>query len=185
MNLIFRMLFVFITSLFKPKIDNLTATTSLRLRVLPNDLDINGHMNNGRYFTIMDLGRFDLILRTGLLKMMMREKSVPVLGSAKIRYRLPLLPFQAFDLKTRIIAWDEKWVYIEQKFVIASGEKKNALAAIAVLKGSFYSNKTKTTVPTAELLHLINHDEPSPEMPDYLVKWIESEELLRGKSNRE
>jgi acyl-CoA thioesterase FadM len=185
MNLLFRMLFVFISSFFKPRIHTLTDETSLRLSVLPNDLDINGHMNNGRYFTIMDLGRFDLVLRTGLMKLMMREKSVPVLGSAKIRFRLPLMPFQEFDLKTRIIAWDEKWVYIEQKFVIVSGQKKDAIAAIAILKGSFYSQSKNKTVPTAELLHLINHDEPSPEMPDYLTKWIESEEMLKASSSRE
>mgnify|MGYP003290859366 CR=1 FL=1 len=28
-------------------------------RVLPNDCDVNLHMNNGRYWTIMDLGRAD------------------------------------------------------------------------------------------------------------------------------
>ena len=31
------------------------------MRVWPNDLDTNAHMNNGRYLTLMDLGRFDLM----------------------------------------------------------------------------------------------------------------------------
>lgn len=179
MNLFFRMMFVLIASFLKPRIKSLFAETSLRLRVLPNDLDINGHMNNGRYFTIMDLGRFDLVLRTGLMKLMMAEKSVPVLGSAKIRFRLPLMPFEPYDLVTRIVGFDDKWAYIEQKFVKVSGTKTGAVAAIAILKGSFYSHKNKTTVPTKELLHLIGHDEPSPALPDYVLKWIEAEESMK------
>ena len=33
----------------------------IRLRVLPTDLDVLGHMNNGVYLSIFDLGRFDLL----------------------------------------------------------------------------------------------------------------------------
>ena len=180
MNLFFRMLFVFIASFFKPRISSMLDETTLRLRVLPNDLDINMHMNNGRYFTIMDLGRFDLVLRTGLMRMMMREKSVPILGSAKIRFRLPLMPFEPFNLVTRVVGWDDKWAYIEQKFIKVSGDKAGAVAAVAILKGSFYSKKTKTTVPTHDLLHLLGHDEPSPPLPEYIVKWQDAEDSLRN-----
>lgn len=179
MNLFFRMLYVFVASFFKPRIVTMLTENRLRLRVLPNDLDINMHMNNGRYFTIMDLGRFDLVLRTGLMRLMMREKSVPILGSAKIRFRLPLMPFEPYDLTTRIIGWDDKWAYIEQKFIVVRGEKSGAVAAIAILKGSFYSSKTKTTVPTKDLLHMIGHDEPSPALPDYVIKWQDAEDSLR------
>ncbi len=57
-------------------------------------------MNNGRYLTVMDLGRLNLILRTGLWRVVMKKKLAPVLASAQIRYRLPLKPFQLFDLET-------------------------------------------------------------------------------------
>ena len=182
MNLIFRMIWVFIASFFKPRISSMLDETTLRLRVMPNDLDINMHMNNGRYFTIMDLGRFDLVLRTGLMRMMMNEKSVPILGSAKIRFRLPLMPFEPFDLVTRVVGWDDKWAYIEQKFIKVEGEKAGAIAAIAILKGSFYSNKVKATVPTQDLLASLGHTEPSPQMPDYVVKWQVAEDSLRDST---
>ena len=32
---------------------------------MPNDLDFNGHVTNGRYFTLADLGRLDFAIRTG------------------------------------------------------------------------------------------------------------------------
>ena len=38
-------------------------------RVLPNNLDINGHMNNGRYLTIVDLALFTLFIRSGFAKL--------------------------------------------------------------------------------------------------------------------
>ena len=179
MNLYIRVLLVFIRSFLGPRIYGIFDGSRLRLRVLPNDLDFNGHMNNGRYLTIMDLGRFDLILRNGLMALMLKQKSVPILGAVKIRYRLPLMPFQPFDLETRVVAWDEKWIFIEQRFVIVSGEKAGAVAAIAVLKGSFYDKRRKQTVPTAELLTALKWTGAPPELPPHIRKWQEAEDLLR------
>jgi acyl-CoA thioesterase FadM len=45
----------------------------MTLRVLPTDVDANLHMNNGRYLSIMDLGRFDLTVRNGLLRATLRR----------------------------------------------------------------------------------------------------------------
>ena len=42
------------------------------LRVLPNDLDINGHMNNGRYLTIVDLMLVEYFGRSGFAKAMLQ-----------------------------------------------------------------------------------------------------------------
>ena len=64
MSLIFRMLSVFLASFFKPRLPILKPENILDLRVLPNDLDINLHMNNDRYLTICDLTRVDMFIRT-------------------------------------------------------------------------------------------------------------------------
>ncbi len=39
-----------------PKL-GILETSVLRFRVWPNDLDFNFHLNNGRYLTLMDIGR--------------------------------------------------------------------------------------------------------------------------------
>lgn len=179
MNLYIRVLYLLIASFFKPRLKGILATSRLRFYVLPNDLDFNGHMNNGRYLTIMDLGRFDMILRSGLLRVMIKQKSVPVLGSAKIRYRLPLMPFEAFDLHSRILCWDEKWFYIEQRFLKTKGDKAGQVAAIAVLKGSFYSKTTRTTLPVPDVLHLIGSDQKSPDFPPHIIAWQAAEDSLK------
>lgn len=179
MNLYFRVIYLFIASFFRPRISGIFDVSRLIMRVWPNDLDFNWHMNNGRYLTVMDLGRFDLILRNGLMKLMLKQKSVPILAAAKIRYRLPLAPLQKFALETRVIAWDEKWVFIEQRFIIVDGPKKDAIAAIALLKASFYDKRLKASVPTAILLEALNYTGASPEMPPHIVKWQDAEDALR------
>ncbi len=180
MSLFFRTLWVYILSFFRPRITDLLGVSTVDFVVLPNDLDTNIHMNNGRYLTIMDLGRFDLVLRSGILKYMMKQKSMPVLAAAQVRWRLSLEPFQKYTLETRVLCWDDKWVYMEQRFVIRGGKKHGAVAAIGLVKGSFYSNIKKETVPTREILEVLNMPHISPAMPDHVRAWQEAEEALRA-----
>lgn len=181
MNLYLRLLILIIRGIFfKPRVTDLMAVQSLQFRVLPNDLDSNMHMNNGRYLTIMDLGRFDLILRNGLLRAMIKRKAIPVLASVSTRYRISLAPFEPYRLETRVICWDPKWVYMEQRFVITKGKKAGAVAAIALVKGGFYDQVAKRTVPTEELLGIIGMKFKSPPMPGHVRGWVEAEDALRG-----
>lgn len=180
MNLIFRVLWVIIASFFRPKIEHVLTPSRLTLRVWPNDLDTNFHMNNGRYLTIMDLGRFDLILRTGLFQLMLRQRSVPILAAATIRYRLPLDPWQKFHLDTRVVCWDTKWIFIEQQFIYAEGPKADAVAAIGLVKGSFWDKTTKATVPTQKLLDILSINDHSPPFPPHITAWLVADEALRA-----
>ncbi len=111
MNLIFRLIFVVVSAVVAawrgPLIGVLDAA-SLRFRVWPTDLDINVHMTNARYFSVMDLGRTDLMIRVGLGGAILRNRWQPVLGAANIRFRRSLKPFQRFTLVSRVLCWDEK-----------------------------------------------------------------------------
>lgn len=182
MNLYFRMLLIYFQTFFKPKIKDILAPQRMKFHVLPNDLDTNLHMNNGRYHTIMDLGRLDLVLRTGILKQMMRQKSIPVLSAAQMRYRVSLDLWRVYDLETRIICWDDKWVYIQQRFIISKGKKAGQVAAFALLKGAFYDTKNRATVPTQKLLDKVGLSVDSPEFPGYITDWIAAEEIMRDHS---
>ena len=90
MNLIFRMIYVFILSLFRKRISSDNLASQLSLRVMPNDLDINFHMNNGRYLTICDLNRIDLFIRSGLLKAMFKRGWIPLIAEHTMTYKKPL-----------------------------------------------------------------------------------------------
>lgn len=179
MNLYIRLIYMLIASVFKQRIKNPLEETVLRFCVLPNDLDLNGHMNNGRYPTIMDLGRMDFLLRLGLAGYVIKNGYIPVLSSLKMRFRLPLFPFQKYALTTRILCWDDKWVFMEHRFIIASGKKIGAVAAVGLVKGSFFSKKTRGTIPTGEIMRAIGLSQDSPAMPDYIAHWQQAEETLR------
>ncbi len=117
MNLYLRILCVLISSLWKPRIEINRLLSSLSLRVLPNDLDLNRHMNNGRFFTICDLNRIDLFLRTGLLAVLKERKWMPIVASNSMSYKKPLNLFQSYTTTMIITHWDEKYFYATHTFM--------------------------------------------------------------------
>lgn len=184
MNLYLRFFWVWVSTYFKDKISSVFATSEMTFHVLPNDLDLNIHMNNGRYLSIMDLGRMDLIIRNGLYKEMLRQNSIPVLASVQMRYRIPLKPFQRYKLVTSVIYWDEKWIYMRQDFVILKGKKAGAIAASGLLKGSFYNNKKRETVPTQDLINFFEDENGNIPQPPVIPKVVEEWQDLEN-SHRE
>ena len=74
------------------KVD-LLATTRVCLRVWPNDLDLNVHVNNGRYLALADIGRMHWFVRTGVLGVARQQKAFPVVGDAIAKFRHDLKVF--------------------------------------------------------------------------------------------
>lgn len=143
MNLIFRMLYVLILAQFRERLGIGKSVSTLSLHVLPNDLDINFHMNNGRYLTICDLNRVDLFIRTGLLKSMFKRNWIPVIAEHTMTYKKPLGLFERFDVGLEVTHWDEKYFYMKHTFrrgdrLMAEGTSKGCVYArgIGVIKPS-------------------------------------------------
>jgi acyl-CoA thioesterase FadM len=176
MNLIFRLIAVLWGSLWTPKRAPLDPSV-LSFRVLPNDLDPNWHMNNGRYLTIMDLGRLDMTIHSGLMRAVLRNRWMPVLGAATIRYHRPLAPFQRYTLTTYIVAWDEKWIYMEQLFE-SNGKRAASALVKALIRGKDRS------IPTAEVMRTVGVDLLSPPLPDHLRAWVAADEALGANTPR-
>jgi acyl-CoA thioesterase FadM len=167
MNLYFRLLKLILSRWLFPKPLELLDTSVIDGRVWPTDLDNNIHMNNGRYLTIMDLGRFDWILSGGYLRLCLKNRWFPIVGALKILYLKPLKPFQKFQLKTRILGWDAKWIYVEQIF-----EADGVLCAKSVLQGLFHGKQTKVT--TSEWLRAARYTKKSPKLPKDVQSWLRS-----------
>jgi acyl-CoA thioesterase FadM len=152
----------------------LLDTTTLRFHVWPGDLDFFGHMNNGRFLTLMDSGRFDLMARIGFLPVLRRNKWISVLGAANIRFLRPLRPFQRFELSTRLVCWDEKWFYIEQRF-----HSEGRLVAEALVSGLMRAKGR--SIPTPEALREIHQADPAPPMPDEVRAWAAMQDRERAR----
>ena len=184
MNLYLRLFWVALRLFLKPLTLGPLGVSRLRLSVLPNDLDCNMHMNNGRYLTVMDLGRLDLIFRSGLYKAAKAGHWIPILNTAGIRFRLEMACFQAYDLETRILGWDESWFTIEQRFILRGGEKNGAVAAIALVRGAFFNRDERALVPVAAVKRAIGYEGDSPDLPDYAQQWLLSQDALKQATQR-
>ena len=167
MNLILRLIKVLVMSLLRPALTPLGESV-VRFRVWPHDLDLNLHMNNGRYLTIMDLGRFDLMLRNGGARAAWAGRWRPMVASATIRFRRGLGPFVRYELRTRLLCWDQKWIFLEQRF-----EKDGEVYATALVKVVFLGPREK--IAPQEVAQAVGHDGASPEMPEAVLSWLEWE----------
>lgn len=173
MNLIIRLLHIFLQSFFRTPLDFL-GTSILSFRVAPTDLDLNLHMTNSRYSSIMDLGRLDLILRSNGRGLVFKKKWQAVLGASHIRFRRALNCFQKFELHSRIIGWDEKWFYIEQRLV-----SQGQLAAVAIVKALFINRKG--SVPTQKVFSELKIVLEKERLTPTIRHWLTLEESIREK----
>jgi len=167
MNLLFRLFWIIVESFFRKRLHPL-AESVLHLRVLPNDLDLNFHMNNGRFLSIMDLGRLDLLIRTDLAKALLKHRWQPLVGAVNVRYKQSLMPFQKYRLHTKVIGWDEKWFYIEQRFA-----RGNRTIAVGLVKALFRGERRN--IRPDECLKLIHVNIDPPQMPERVLKWLSME----------
>lgn len=149
---------------------------STPFRVLPTDLDVYGHMNNGRYLTISDLGRFDLLRRSGLWPELRKRGWYPVVASSTITYRKSLGPWQRFVIESRFLGVDERDVYLEQRFVV-EGE----IYAKLIIRGRFLQ-KTGGHVPMESLVALLGDQQVSTDVPEWIQTWGQHSALPSSKS---
>lgn len=166
MNLFFRLFLIVIQAFRGPKMAALDVS-SLSFHVLPNDLDTNVHMTNARYLSIMDLGRVDLIVRTGFWKEMRTRKWYPVVGESHLVHRRSLAPFERYQLRTSILCWDEKWTYLAQDFIHHSGDGEQ-VAARGIVKTLFLGPDGR--VSTQELIEAFGYHGAAPEIPEEVVR---------------
>jgi acyl-CoA thioesterase FadM len=179
-NLWLRLLHLMLASLFRARLDPVRDASRLDFRVWPTDLDLSFHMNNGRYLTVMDLGRADLMLRSGLWRAALKYRWAPVVNAAKIRFRRELKLFQSFRLETRIVAWGETDVVMEHRLLGRRRTGEEVLSANALARTGLYDRKAKAFVAVACMFAEagvtgVSAPAPTPEVAAFL----EAEEALK------
>lgn len=172
MNLWLRLIGVLIAGLFGNALRMPQDVSRLTLRVWPHDLDPFRHMNNGRYLTIMDLGRTDIMVRSGLLRAARRHKWTPIASAVIIRFRREMRLFQKFRLESRILWWNETRSVIEQVFVLEGGRHDGQVAAHALFLGGLYDRAIRKFVPIARLMEEVGASGESPPMTPQVAAYL-------------
>jgi acyl-CoA thioesterase FadM len=93
-------------------------------------------MNNGKYLSIMDLARLDLLIRTKIASQISRNGWYPIVVAETIRFRKSLKLFDAFLVETSVVGWDEKAFVLQQKFWCHDICMAEAVVRARVLKKS-------------------------------------------------
>lgn len=179
MNLWFRLIWLLLTARFRPRLALPAEASKLAFRVWPHDLDTSLHMNNGRYWSLMDLGRTDLVLRSGLWRAVLRHRWLPVVNAGTIRFRREMRLFRRFRLETRILCWSEHWLVMQHRVLTQSRGGDEILAAVALVRAAIYDRNAKDYVPVARLLAEIGVEAESPEPTAEVVAFLASEQVLR------
>jgi YbgC/YbaW family acyl-CoA thioester hydrolase len=129
-----------------------------------NDLDPLMHVNNGVYLSLLDLGRIDFMIKTGMYKKIKENKLYPVIASEGIKFKRSLKLFQKFEIKTKFSGFDEKYVYLEQSFW-----SKEKIYAKAIIK-SIFLKKEGGKVSSKELKDIIGYTDsfdPKPFIKEF------------------
>ncbi|MFB2538885.1 MULTISPECIES: acyl-CoA thioesterase [unclassified Acinetobacter] len=135
-----------------------------------SDMDNFGEMNNGRVFTLFDLGRIDFAVRSGLGKLLIKNRWGLVVAGSSIRYRKRIFSGSQVTIKTRIVGLDERWIYLEQSMWVKGEATSSALLRTAV------TGKGKA-LPTQTVLDAIGHSSWTKTPEDWVQAWIDAEQL--------
>ncbi len=172
MNLIWRTIWIHIKSNWLKKRDGIVPMTSVgvvKMTTLPTDIDVLMHMNNGRYLSIADIGRWDLLVRTGVIEDMNKLGWYPVVNQASVQYRKSLNLWDRFEVHSRLLGTDDRAVVLGQRFV-----RNGEIYAELVLRARFL--KKSGGVVSIEELRGEFGDIPD-EVPAWVHEWSQESRL--------
>lgn len=146
-----------------------------QFRVWPTDLDLLNHMNNGKYLSLMDIGRHDLMQRNGVLSLFTEQGWYPVVVNQTISYRKSLNPWMKFTMESRILGVDDQAVYMEQRFVrpapASSGiAGQPEIYARAIVRARIL-RRAGGVVPMSEIVEKSGVDPNSLHVPAEYLEW--------------
>jgi hypothetical protein len=133
------LLWLIISGIWKPRL-TILDTSVIDLRVLINDVDLR-KVSGDRYFALADLGWGDLYIRWGAFKRVLKGECAPVGQVLSIKVRSALWLFQRFQIHTKVLWWNELWIYFEQRFM-----REGEAIAVCIGKGGLLKGSTLLAV---------------------------------------
>jgi acyl-CoA thioesterase FadM len=172
MRLRFRLLRVILAALFRRKNLYFDGDSIVHFIVMPSDC-VWKYVGNDRFHAFMDLGRIDLLIRSGGWKALFFEKLQPFVFTVHVRYRSPLKIFHPVILHTRLIHWNNSSFWLEHIF-----KSGRTTIATAISKNGFISGNK--IVPTEHIFNLLNGQKVGSRCSDKKISAVVAiEKLLR------
>jgi len=144
-------------------------------RVWPSDLDTFNHMNNGKYGSLMDLGRLDLWLRSGTWQECVNRGWYPVVVAETITFRKSLAPRQKFEIESRVAGWDKEAFYVDTRFTVNGEIYTQTWARLRFLQ------RPRGIVTPEQLMEVVGRPTDNREVPAWVLDWAAKTALPKGK----
>jgi acyl-CoA thioesterase FadM len=137
----------------------------VRVTTLPTDIDMLMHMNNGRYLSLFDLGRWDLLTRTGFLRTMRDNGWYAVVSSETVTFRKSLELWQRFEVESRFLGHDDRALYVEHRAVVHGEVYARAIVRARMLK------RSGGTLRHEELFAAMGRPDNLPDVDPWVHDW--------------
>ncbi len=163
MNLFFRRLWLLLSTFSGPKNQPLLESYVRTYRVWITDQDMFLHMTNSRYLSFSDLGRLNLLIRTGLAKALKQNRwRLEICGQTRTITRMLKTP-QAFEMACDLEGWTGHYLAFRHQF--RRGEKLhaevNTLMRVVAADG--------TPIATEKVLQVIGFEAQSQILPAVFI----------------
>ena len=135
-----------------------------RFRVGLRDIDFNMHINNSRYMVFMERARWDHPVQTNTWDVMLKQKLNFIVAGIEMGYIREIRLGKTFDVETRYLGWDEKYFYLEQRF-IADGK----IHAYGLVKAIFLQQGKKTDPD--QVASILGINPASDPLPEHMILW--------------
>lgn len=176
MNLLWRFLYTYIFARFRTPV-NLFDECVTPFRALPTDIDFLLHVNNGRYFSLTDVARTDLLVRSKTMQRFYQHKFYPVVASEMIRFKKSINFWQRFSIFTKIIGWDDKFLFFRHIF-----KRGDTIYALALIKVCFLPVKGTGIIPSTQVLSYFDLKLQSPVLPQWIKSWQDAEHAFNEEA---
>lgn len=134
-------------------------------RCWPWDLDLWRELNNGRTLTLYDLGRIPLAGRTGLTRILLKNRWGLTMAGASVRYRKRIKMFERVEMQSRLVGWDDRFFYVEQSMWKGDDCANQIVYRAAVTDRS-------GIVASDVVCDALGYDGPAPALPAWVAAWI-------------
>lgn len=137
----------------------------------PWDLDPWMELNNGRTLTLYDLGRIPMMMRMGMIATIRKQGWGMTVAGSHVRYRKRIRMFQRVEMRSRLLGWDQRFIYLEQSIWREGVALNHLLVRIAATQAS------GILPPETLMVALGQPDLQSPPLPDWVHAWIDAEAM--------
>jgi len=113
-----------------------------------------------------------MAMRAGLVDVIRREGWGLTMAGSHVRFRRRIRGFERFEVRSRAVCWDDKFMYLEQSMWKRDGE-----CASHVLYRAAVTDKNGLIRPARVLEAMGTPEAVSPQMPEWIAEWVAAESL--------